>query len=444
MRTIVGTGLTLLLLVGGCPQPLPQNRSAVHAAIAVTATSGPAPFKFVASASGSASLKGSELSYAWDFDDGTTSDRVTVTHTYQQPGRYILKLRVTDQLGEFDVAAMEIRVQGGDIVAVITAEPTSGPAPLLVRFDAGASELAGDTILDYFWDFGDRTESRAAQPQHRYTRAGEYTVQLRIVTAGGLEAAAQTTITVGGGGSAALQFDGGQFALLPLGDQRTLTACTFEAWVKADTAGGTLATIGDGQLAVAVLPAADTIRLYIQGVATDVTVSSLAGSWHQIAVAYSSGSGADPGATGGSSASSASGGSSTGETGAGSGEGNAGQPATGAETGVCTLYLDGLPVATTVATLPVTGDRLTIGLGLRGKVAEVRFWAVARSSGELGATSGGAASGRESGLLGYWPFDEGRGQVLRNRASGGVNGTLGASDSVETADPAWSTDSPPR
>lgn len=264
------------------------------------------------------------------------------------------------------------------------------------------------------------------------------------MTAGGLEATAQTTITVSGGGSAALQFDGGQFASLPLGSQQTLAACTFEAWVKADTAGGTLATIGDGQLAVAVLPATDTIRLYTQGVATDATVSSLAGSWHQIAVAYSSGSGADPGAAGASSASGGSSTGETGETGAGSGEGNGAQPTTGGETGVCTLYLDGVPVTSTASTLPITADRLTIGLGLRGKAAEVRFWAVARGSGELGAASGGAASGGESDLLGYWPFDEGRGQVLRNRASGGVNGTLAASDSIETADPAWSTDGPPR
>lgn len=169
MRTIVGTGLTLLLVLGGCPQPLPQNRSAVHAVIAITATTGPAPFKFVASAADSTLLNGGELSYAWDFDDGTTSDQVTLTHTYQQPGADILKLRVTDLLGEFDIAAVEVRVQGGGVVAVISAEPSSGSAPLLVQFDASASELAGDTILDWFWDFGDGTESRTAQPQHRYT-----------------------------------------------------------------------------------------------------------------------------------------------------------------------------------------------------------------------------------------------------------------------------------
>jgi uncharacterized protein (TIGR03437 family) len=67
--------------------------------------------------------------------------------------------------------------------AVISANPTSGPAPLLVNFSAqgSADPDAGDT-LTYLWDFGDQTPATATTTptaQHTYSRAGTYTATLR-------------------------------------------------------------------------------------------------------------------------------------------------------------------------------------------------------------------------------------------------------------------------
>ena len=67
--------------------------------------------------------------------------------------------------------------------AVISANPTSGPAPLLVNFSAqgSADPDAGDT-LTYVWDFGDRSAAvttTTQTTQHTYALGGGYTATLR-------------------------------------------------------------------------------------------------------------------------------------------------------------------------------------------------------------------------------------------------------------------------
>jgi uncharacterized protein YjdB len=90
-------------------------------------------------------------------------------------------------------------------VAVISATPTSGTAPLAVQFSAGNSTdpNPGDFILGFDWDFGDgspRANSNA--PSHTYTTAGTYTVTLRVMDNHDLYSdPVSRTITVGAGGS---------------------------------------------------------------------------------------------------------------------------------------------------------------------------------------------------------------------------------------------------
>jgi glucose/arabinose dehydrogenase len=65
--------------------------------------------------------------------------------------------------------------------AVIAADPSSGPAPLRVRFDgSGSTDPDGDT-LTYSWSFGDGTAGSTAQsPQHVYAEDGSYTATLTV------------------------------------------------------------------------------------------------------------------------------------------------------------------------------------------------------------------------------------------------------------------------
>ncbi|MER6668684.1 PQQ-dependent sugar dehydrogenase [Amycolatopsis japonica] len=85
--------------------------------------------------------------------------------------------------------------------AVATATPSSGPAPLTVRFDGTASTDpdAGDT-LSYAWDLdadGAYDDSSAADPTWTYTAAAAVDAGLRVTDAHGASATTTVRVTVG-------------------------------------------------------------------------------------------------------------------------------------------------------------------------------------------------------------------------------------------------------
>ncbi|WP_281425775.1 PKD domain-containing protein [Methanofollis formosanus] len=67
------------------------------------------------------------------------------------------------------------------LTADFTAEPTTGTAPLTVRFTDRS--VGGPTA--WSWDFGDGTHSTERHPLHTYTEPGIYTVSLTIANSGG-------------------------------------------------------------------------------------------------------------------------------------------------------------------------------------------------------------------------------------------------------------------
>ncbi|WP_230423890.1 PQQ-dependent sugar dehydrogenase [Streptomyces radicis] len=82
-------------------------------------------------------------------------------------------------------------------IAQASGDPTSGAAPLDVRFSSeGSTDPDGET-LSYAWDFGDGATSTEPNPSHTYTENGDYTAELTVTDAGGLTASASVPITVG-------------------------------------------------------------------------------------------------------------------------------------------------------------------------------------------------------------------------------------------------------
>lgn len=60
-----------------------------------------------------------------------------------------------------------------------------------------------------------------------------------------------------------------------------------------------------------------------------------------------------------------------------------------------------------------------------GRFAEVRLWSAALSDDEIAMNARVLLTGREPGLLAYWPLDEGTGVIVRDRVAGGAaDGTL--------------------
>ncbi|MBX7265218.1 ThuA domain-containing protein [Micromonospora sp. Llam7] len=82
-------------------------------------------------------------------------------------------------------------------IAVASAEPTSGAAPLTVAFSSAGSRDPDGGALTFAWAFGDGETSTEANPSHTYTSAGNYTAQLTVTNPKGRTAVANVPVTVG-------------------------------------------------------------------------------------------------------------------------------------------------------------------------------------------------------------------------------------------------------
>lgn len=411
-------------LLVGCPTPQPVDVDPVQAVIGYSARSGAAPLEVIVTAVDSTSTNGGPLQYAWDFnDEGATSSEVQARHVYEQPGRYEVKLTVTDPTGATDTAKLIVQAQGGSVIAVIGADPTSGAAPLTVQFDGTQSVATDDTIRDYIWDFGDSTTSFKPQPRHTYTAEGTFRVTLRVVSAGGAEAETFTMITVGAAANASLLFDGTSFATFPVNLSGTYRQTTAELWFNAQNEGGQLFALG-GAVTLTVQPSLGQLVVGVRGSSYPLTAGALSGRWRHVALVYDADAtaSADPN-----------------DTAPNSNDPNS--PST--STGVISVYLDGALLGTAPTSGTLTLSSLIIGNGLRGKLGEVRLWRTARTAAQILSNYGRRLASGQTDAAGVWPLLEGSGQVLQNRDNAKADGVLGSNVGVEGSDPAWSTDGPP-
>lgn len=109
-------------------------------------------------------------------------------------------------------------------------------------------------------------------------------------------------------------------------------------------------------------------------------------------------------------------------------------------------YLNGsLAAESAVRYAPNRERPLRIGAGategrpqfpFNGQIAEVRVWNLARSEAQIKADMNRQLSGNERGLVGYWPLDEGRGRVARDRTDNANNGTIRGATWRDDAGPA--------
>ncbi|NNE71493.1 MAG: PKD domain-containing protein, partial [Rhodothermales bacterium] len=128
--------------------------------------------------------------------------------------------------------------------AAISADPTTGPAPLTVTFDGtDSSDPNGDT-LTYLWDLGDATSSADASVSHTYLTAGTYAVSLTVSDPDGESdtAALSYTVQANVAPTASFTFSYQNY-------QRPISVF-FDASASTDTAGDVLTytwDFGDGQ-----------------------------------------------------------------------------------------------------------------------------------------------------------------------------------------------------
>ncbi len=140
-------------------------------------TSGKAPLTF----SFKDKSNGSPTSWKWSFGDGSTKTSQNPVHTYSKAGSYTVKLTVTNAAGSNTTTKTNYIKVIGKPVAVFSATPTSGKAPLSVKF----TDKSTGSPTSWKWSFGDGAVKTSQNPTHMYSKAGNYTVKLTVTNVAG-------------------------------------------------------------------------------------------------------------------------------------------------------------------------------------------------------------------------------------------------------------------
>ena len=130
---------------------------------------------------------GAPTQWFWDFGDGANSTEQNTTHTYSAAGNYNVNLTVnntngTDSKSTTITVITQPTLQAALPVANFTCNLISGYAPLSVKFTDLSKNATG-----LYWDFGDGTNSTQHNPIHTYSIAGNYSVNLTVSNANGID-----------------------------------------------------------------------------------------------------------------------------------------------------------------------------------------------------------------------------------------------------------------
>lgn len=159
----------------------------------ITPSNGGAPLDVQLQGAGS-DPDGTIVLYEWDFEGDGTYDYSSptsgnTTNTYQSPGAYQAIFRVTDNEGATATASATATVisvgPSGSPTASGTANPSIGPAPLVVNFDGTGTDPDGGNIVRYEWDFTndgtyDYVSGTSAATSYTYSEGRKYIAAFRV------------------------------------------------------------------------------------------------------------------------------------------------------------------------------------------------------------------------------------------------------------------------
>ncbi|MFN6039523.1 MAG: DUF2341 domain-containing protein, partial [Bacteroidota bacterium] len=167
-------------------------------------------------------ISSGNLSYSWDFGDGTTSTISNPSITYLAPTTYNVELSATSNFGCLTAFVQPVVVNplpstGFNLLETCTGSPSG--------FN-NTTTISTGSISGYNWNFGDGTTSTVASPLKTYSAAGTYTITLIATSNGGCVNSTSQTVNVNigtvtgnvkghitGGANVCIGVNGGSFLL---------------------------------------------------------------------------------------------------------------------------------------------------------------------------------------------------------------------------------------
>ncbi len=125
---------------------------------------------------------GEIVHYEWDFGDNTTGRGIAVSHSYDTPGRYRVRLTIYDDTDVDNNSA-------NDAIYITVNDPPDAIAHCnddlvateqVITFNAYSSVDRDGELEYYAWTFGDGARAEGQRVQHSYDRSGDYRVVLTV------------------------------------------------------------------------------------------------------------------------------------------------------------------------------------------------------------------------------------------------------------------------
>jgi PKD repeat protein len=120
------------------------------------------------------------LTYEWDFGDGNTGNDVNPTHTYIQSGFYFVHLTVTDNESSIREDDLTVLVKNEAPQADAGSDVTANEDDTVTFSGTGTDTDSDQSILDYYWDFGDGSTGSGELTSYVYTKSGTYIATLKV------------------------------------------------------------------------------------------------------------------------------------------------------------------------------------------------------------------------------------------------------------------------
>lgn len=129
------------------------------------------------------------IEYRWDFENDGLFDtewtkEILIAHSYSTPGNYTIKLQIKDNDQATGVAQLVMTIIQLTPPLQLPIAFANGPYQAYVNqtitFYSNDSYDPDGIIVNYTWDFGDRTLSYEKNPEHIYSQPGNYIAILTI------------------------------------------------------------------------------------------------------------------------------------------------------------------------------------------------------------------------------------------------------------------------